>query len=92
MTLIDIYRRSIRPLPPGDRLQLARLILNDLSTGEAGDSIAPDRPGEIRDEDHREELLLAGLNSGPGIEATAEYWSEKRNTLLARQSAKTSNP
>lgn len=31
-----------------------------------------------------EALLLEGLDSGPGIEATPEYWERKRAELLER--------
>ena len=85
MSVYDIYDQNIKPLPAGERLQLARLILNDLSPEEPLDAVVPERPGEIRDRDHLEELLLAGLNSGPGIEATPEYWRGKRTTLLKRR-------
>jgi protoheme ferro-lyase len=30
MTVREIYDRTIKPLPPADRLQLATLILNDI--------------------------------------------------------------
>jgi len=46
-------------------------------------------PGEVRDQDHLEELLLAGLNSGPGIEVTQQYWENKRTTLLERRAQRT---
>lgn len=34
-TVQDLYRNSVRPLPPSDRLRLAALILDDLSVVEA---------------------------------------------------------
>lgn len=30
------------------------------------------------------ELLMEGLNSGPGIEVTEEYWAKKKAELLAK--------
>jgi antitoxin ParD1/3/4 len=30
------------------------------------------------------ELLMEGLNSGPGIEVTQEYWATKQAALLAK--------
>ena len=88
MTVYDIYDQNIKSLPAGARLQLAKLILNDLSPEEPLATEVSDRPGDIRDQNHLEELLLAGLNSGPGIEATPEYWREKRTTLLERHALK----
>jgi hypothetical protein len=38
----------------------------------------------VRDPDHLEELLLAGVNSGPAVEATPEYWSDLRLELESR--------
>jgi antitoxin ParD1/3/4 len=35
-------------------------------------------------DDDLERLLLEGLDSGPPIEATSEYWAEKRARLLGR--------
>ncbi len=83
MTAIEIYDQTIKSLPVEERLQLARLILDDLAP-DAGQSDIDvlERPGEIRDREHLEELLLAGLDSGPGIEATPEYWQQKRTILL----------
>jgi antitoxin ParD1/3/4 len=37
---------------------------------------------------HLEELLLAGLHSGPGIEVTPEYWEAKKQAFLARHQGK----
>jgi hypothetical protein len=88
MTVYDIYDQTIKSLPAGERLQLARLILNDLSPDEPLDLVMLEREGEILDQDHLEELLRAGLNSGPGIEATPEYWREKRRALLERHTQK----
>lgn len=31
MTLIEVYNQSIKPMPAGDRLMLATMILNDLA-------------------------------------------------------------
>ena len=33
-----------------------------------------------------EEKLIEGLNSGPSIEVTPEYWAKKKATLLKRHS------
>ena len=90
MTAYEIYDQTIRTLPIDERLRLAKLILNDLSPDEATpDQDYTERSGEIRDQDHLEELLLAGLDSGPGIEVTPEYWNNKRTTLLERHAQKT---
>jgi hypothetical protein len=90
MTVYEIYDQTIKTLPVDERLRLAKLILNDLSPDEEtlGQNFA-ERPGEIRDQDHLEELLLAGLNSGPGIEVTPEYWENKRTVLLERRAQRT---
>jgi hypothetical protein len=76
MTVLDIYDQTIKPLPADARLQLARMILDDLA------------PGEIRDRAQLEDMLLAGLDSGPGIESTSEYWQKKRTALITRQERK----
>lgn len=47
MTALDVYERTIKPLPPSKRLQLASLILNDL----AGDHRSIDEDGEWSAED-----------------------------------------
>lgn len=39
---------------------------------------------EREEESRLEELLLAGLASGPPIEVTEEYWQQKRAMLLER--------
>jgi hypothetical protein len=89
MTVFEIYDQTIKPLPAEERLHLARLILDDLSPDAAKFPVAlPERPGEIRDQEHLEELLLAGLHSGPEIEATTEYWQQKRAALLERHAQK----
>lgn len=38
-----------------------------------------------------EKLLLEGINSGPGIEVTPEYWEERRRELERRLSARQEN-
>ena len=85
MAVYEIYDRDIKSLPAGSRLQLARLILDDLSPEEPQELAIPDRPGEVGDENHLEELLLAGLNSGLGIEVTSKFWQAKRTALLERE-------
>ena len=47
MTVAELYENSVRPLCAADRLQLARLILND---------IAPPLPVDISDEWSEEDL------------------------------------
>ncbi len=37
-----------------------------------------------REQEQLEMLLLEGLDSGPGIEVTPEYWQRKRAQLLER--------
>jgi hypothetical protein len=37
MTVLEIYQQTIKPLPAADRLQLATLILNDISPGAVVD-------------------------------------------------------
>jgi hypothetical protein len=89
MTVYEIYDQAIKTLPAGERLRLAKLILNDLSPDDEKLSAGlPARPGGIRDQAHLEALLLAGLDSGPEIEATPEYWEQKRATLLERHAQK----
>lgn len=90
MTVDEIYDQTIRTLSVDERLRLARLILNDLSPDEeALYEDFPERPGEIRELDDLKALLLAGLNSGPGIEVTPQYWENKRTTLLERRAERT---
>ncbi len=68
-----------------ERLHLAKLILNDLSPEEnPSHEIVSMHPREIQDLDQLEGLLLAGLDSGAGIEGTPEYWDNKRRDLLDR--------
>ncbi|HZO90380.1 MAG TPA: hypothetical protein VFB38_18790 [Chthonomonadaceae bacterium] len=75
MTVYELYDQTIKPLPAEERLRLAKLILNDLSPDEETlKGAAPERPSEIRDQDHLEELLLAGLNS-PKREMTKQDWA-----------------
>lgn len=87
MTVADMYDQTIKSLPAGDRLRLARLILDDLSPEEPLDNTVPEREGGIRDSEHLEELLLAGLNSGRGVETSGEYWNDKRAALIERHGA-----
>jgi len=85
MTIYEIYEQTIKTLTVDERLRLAKLILNDLAPDdEVFDQDYSDRSGEIRDLDHLEELLLTGLNSGPDIEVTPQYWENKRANLLGR--------
>ena len=43
------------------------------------------RQARIRDAKKKlAELLMEGLNSGPGIEVTEEYWAKKKAELLAK--------
>jgi len=42
----------------------------------------PPPPTTVRDKAHLEELLLKGLNGGPGIEVTDEYWESKKKHLI----------
>lgn len=37
MTVVEIYERAIKPLPPSERLRLATLILNGISPGSVAD-------------------------------------------------------
>ncbi len=86
MTAYEIYDRTIKALPVSERLRLAKLILNDLSPDDATlDQDLIERPSAVRDQSDLEALLLAGLDSGPGIEVTPEYWENKRATLLERR-------
>jgi len=81
MTVNQIYNETIKSLPSNDRLLLARLILDDITS-------YPTRL-EIRDHNHLEELLLSGLHSGPGIEATPDYWELLETDLIGGQSLRT---
>jgi len=85
MTVYDIYDESIRSLPAGARLQLARLILDELSPDAPLEVEIPRQEGNVRDMEQLEKLLLAGVNSGPGIESTPEYWSRKHRLIDERQ-------
>jgi hypothetical protein len=38
----------------------------------------------VRDEAHLKELLLAGLNSGPAIPVTEEFWAEMHQMIDQR--------
>ena len=40
-------------------------------------------PNSYRTEEELEQLLLDGLNSGPAIEVTPEYWAETKRRLIA---------
>lgn len=47
------------------------------------------RAQKEREEDERlEQLILEGIDSGPGIEATPEYWAKKRAELIERHGGK----
>lgn len=50
------------------------------------DLVEQDRRRAARKE--LEGLLLEGLNSGPGIEVTPEYWEAKKQACLARHHGK----
>ena len=87
MTVFEIYDQTIKTLPADDRLRLAKLIIDDLALADTAlNTEIPARRGGIRDQEHLELLLLDGLNSGPGIEATPEYWRKKHRTLLEHRS------
>ena len=79
MTTYELYNQAIRPLPADERLNIARLILDGL----APDSLS-DRPSDVRDPAHLEQLLLDGLNSGPTIEADAAFWARKEQRVIER--------
>ena len=76
MTIHEMYDQTIKPLLPGERLRLARLILDDLSPD--------DPPNTIRDQAHLEELLLAGINSGPTVRVTDEFWTAREQAASKR--------
>ncbi len=85
MTAYEIYDRTIKILPAEERLRIAKLILDDLLPEEETlSSVTPERLSEIRDQDHLEELLLAGLNS-PKREMTKQDWDDLRQA--AREAA-----
>ncbi len=42
------------------------------------------RDQERAEQEHLEKLLLEGLNSGPAIEVTPEFWEEKKRKFMAR--------
>ncbi len=44
---------------------------------------------ERQAQDHLEALLLEGLDSGPPVEVTSEYWEEKRSWLLTHRKSTT---
>jgi hypothetical protein len=52
----------------------------------------PDPPHTVRDCDHLIQLLRERLQSGPGVEATPEFWREKEAELLDRQADLASSP
>ena len=74
MNATQIYNEAIKSMPSDERLLLARLILDDIA-------LYPARP-EIKDKNHLEELLLAGLHSGAGVEATSEFWEKLEAELI----------
>jgi len=43
-----------------------------------------------RTQEHLDDLLIEGLESGAGIPVTREYWEQKREGLKARLAAKKS--
>ena len=88
MTVYEIYDNTVKRLSAEERLRLAKLILNDLSPDEKLMTDFPERPSEIRNQKHLEKLLLAGLHSGPDIATTAQYWENKRTTLLEHHAQK----
>ena len=83
MTTYELYDQAIKPLRADERLHIARLILDDL----APDAV-PDRPSEVRDQAHLEQLLMDGLNSGPMVEASADYWAQKQHRMTTRLGTK----
>lgn len=54
----------------------------------------PDAPFVVRTREELEAKLLEGINSGPSIRATPEFWEERRKALEERMAkrAATSNP
>ena len=74
ITVDEIYNQ-VKLLPPTEQKQLADRLLND---------IAPEPPNTFHNEEELEQMLLAGLNSGPYIVATPEYWQQKKERLAER--------
>lgn len=63
MSVTELYNHSIRPLPAADRLQLAKLILNDIPA-----QLAPDVRDEWSDEDLGE-FSRAGWQGATDVDA-----------------------
>ncbi len=74
VTVDEIYNQ-VKLLALTEQKQLADRLLND---------IAPEPPNTFHNEDELEQMLLAGLNSGPCIVATPEYWQRKKERLAER--------
>ena len=50
-----------------------------------GDASMQDTPPfTVTSQDQLLELLRAGIDSGPGIEATADFWDQKEAELISR--------
>jgi hypothetical protein len=77
MTGTQLYNDTVKKMPSSERLLLARLILDDIAS-------LSDEP-VIRDQAHLEELLVAGLHSGPGTEATPEFWNVLEAELIGQR-------
>jgi hypothetical protein len=74
MTVEDVYHH-VQGLSAADQERLVELIEDNL--GEV-------RRNLIRDNAQLEEMLVAGLRSGPGIEATPAYWAAKERRAVER--------
>lgn len=47
MSAVELYERTVKSMPPSERLRLASLILNDLASSESG----VDESGEWSEQD-----------------------------------------
>ena len=52
----------------------------------------PVPPPDFTSQEQLETLLLAGVNSGPSIRVTPEYWQQKEEKLLRRLAQKNMQP
>ena len=62
------------------------LIREDLARGQAT-APDPDAPAHLsfRNQEELEALLLEGLQSGPAVEATPEFWEDLKRRALGRR-------